>query len=363
METKLRLVWCLVVLLGSASTGCGGSDAPAADGARESSDAQISGVDAATEADEPDADEETVADSTLPTRESDGGTNVPEEAGRDAGTAIDASSVRLDGGNATTDASHADLDAGEAGEAAVDGSSPSEHDAGLVPGNAVRVANVGGLTFDFCYRPHSTGTEPYTGPALRSLGLSGGLVNNEVSSYFPVLAPGDYDFILRPGGNSTPCTGTGRVVMVHIPDAAFVTLLVVAGGPNAQVYVFVDEHTVDPTKAKIRLLNGASTSGIEVGIGTGGSFMPLISGVLQSKVGQGTGVDANGYLELAPLVSQTFVGRIDGTTADFVVAPGITLLAGSVTTIFATLAPSPSSLFCDDLDNARRPRATCVVHP
>jgi hypothetical protein len=198
----------------------------------------------------------------------------------------------------------------------------------------IRIANLGSSagSFDFCVRRHdSANTALYDiGPVLGSRGVSSGIPQQRASAYFD-FESGRYDFRLV-AANAPDCTKP----LPFRSDAPFFIPYDIASAPemandtwwtlvahsvgnhdNDSFSTFQDEHASVPEKALVRFANVTSLrSAMDFGFGRDATFSLLFANVAADKVGSGDGVDALGYLPIAP-ASQTYaVDRFAGGAGD-----------------------------------------------
>jgi len=108
--------------------------------------------------------------------------------------------------------------------------------------------------------------------------------------------------------------------------------------PSFGLKVFADNHAapIPAGNVNLRFIHASpGTAAVDVGLGSGGSFVPLFANVAFGNIGVGVGIDPNGYVSSAPLAAQTLSARLSGGTMDAVVAPNITITANTLATAFA----------------------------
>jgi hypothetical protein len=245
-------------------------------------------------------------------------------------------------GGVACDGSVAPPDGGTIGPmvdaATIDGASPPSPDAGgssdAGTGTAhIRLANFGSqnTSFDFCARKHDpANSSPYDiGPVLASRGVASGILQQQVTAYID-FAPGQYDFRLV-GPNAPDCTKP----LSFNPVAPFLIPYDVTDAPNTEsdtwwTFIahgsgnhgnafskFQDEHAPAPEHALVRYANVTSFDrAMDFGFGTDASFSPVFTNVAFRQVGAGEGVDALGYLRIAPVSQQFAVDRFTGGAGD-----------------------------------------------
>jgi hypothetical protein len=220
----------------------------------------------------------------------------------------------------------------------------------------------------FCLRPLDQAVAtPYTVRPQRS---SYDLFTDD---YLPV-SPGRYELWVEPGSvfdgdGGVPCAAASGSVNVEIPNVDHATLVVVApqsllGGSSVGVLgasVFVDELSVSPGKAKLRLLNVGSISGaLAIGFNDdAGVFTPWISDVTYAQPGKGADVNEHGYVELEPFAMRVVAGATYATQGSVparssTTTKNITLGPDTITTVIAS--GSGAYDFCDD----RTQRCVCT---
>jgi hypothetical protein len=192
---------------------------------------------------------------------------------------------------------------------------------------------------DLCIKQ---GSGSFTGPVLKGLGAASGLAYPQVTKYLE-LDEGQYTARLV-APNAADCTAS----LAGLPDYALPALsagtyataaavgLVAANPMTFTVKPLVDNHTVATGKASIRFVHASpGTPAVDVGVGSGANFTAIFSNVAFAGIATGTGIDANGYFETAPLSNVTVSARAHGGTTDALIVPGVSLDAGQVATAFA----------------------------
>jgi hypothetical protein len=135
--------------------------------------------------------------------------------------------------------------------------------------------------------------------------------------------------------------------------------------------VFVDDRDapVPAGNINLRFIHASpGTAAVDVGLGSGGTFIPLFINVPFRNFGLGVGIDANGYLSAAPLAAQTLSARLSGGTTDALVVPNVTITPGSLATAFAIGKVGDTShplkvLMCTDSSPATGVLTPCTVVP
>jgi hypothetical protein len=222
---------------------------------------------------------------------------------------------------------------------------------------------------DVCLRPHAASGAFSIGPVLKSLSVTAGLSYPQVTAYVPVPA-GQYDVrIVAPNAAdcATALAGLPDITdLPSLPAGAYATvaaegLLMSDAGPGFGLHAYVDDHMVDAAKIKLRFVHASpGTPSVDVGLGTGESFVALFSNVAFGAAG------TPAYLETSPVSSATVVARPAGTQTDALVIPGVSIPAGAIVTAFAigNAAGAPLKTdICIDLDTAKAPLSTCSVLP
>jgi len=239
----------------------------------------------------------------------------------------------------------------------------------------VRVVNLvsDAPALDVCLREHSVDpSAPFgVGPLLASSGLTAGLAYPQASAHVAV-PPGTYDLRVV-AAHATDCA----TPLAGIPDRAnagtfepghYASLVAVGSLAKSfwAVDVLSDEPAPTPGRAKLRFVHDTMAApALDVGMGGGGAFVPLFTGVSFRSAGTG---DANGFVDVAPS-SSTLVLRVAGRTFDTLSVPGFALREGTVTTVFSIGVAGAggnllgSMLRCDDADTSHAPLANCSVVP
>jgi hypothetical protein len=285
-----------------------------------------------------------------------------------AGACGSSSARRFDGGDAGSGHdSAADSISTPASDAGVhvDAVSEAEASAGAdaaapVPRAFVRLAHLSPdlPAVDLCVAPH--GTSDYQGPLLGRLanrdgGGGGGVSYPQVSAYLSVNA-GQNDVRLVPAG-AISCAPDGADASVSpiipestdlppLPANARVTLLVIGelspAGSDAplKLAVVADDVVLAGGSAVLRAVNAVpSLPAVDFGFGSfAGGWQPLLThvafGAASAAAAPSDGtVDANGYLFILPLASQTVSARASsGATVDVAVASRFDIGLGSIAT-------------------------------
>lgn len=249
---------------------------------------------------------------------------------------------------------------------------------GAAPKRAhVRIAHLSpdAPAVDACIAPAGTGA--FAGPLLSSLGAATGLVYPQVTTYVD-LPVGSYDVrVVAPGagcGTSLVPDTTGVAVTDGLTATIAATGVVSATGsaahdPTFALAVFADDTSVTSGKAKLRFVHASpGTPAVDVGLGSGQSFTRVFGNVAFRHTASGTGIDANGYVETAPVTSAVSA-RLTGGTSDALVVPSVTLAAGSISTAFAIGGKTGAStnplrvLLCGDNATPSGLLTACTVAP
>ncbi|MGA7118736.1 MAG: DUF4397 domain-containing protein [Polyangiaceae bacterium] len=195
---------------------------------------------------------------------------------------------------------------------------------------------------DVCLKSHASATWPAK-PLLNSLGASAGLSYPQVTTYVDVPVDAyDVRIVLATAtdcsAGAVPDTSNVQVTAGLSATVAAIGDLTVAGSdPAFSLKVFPDDRTVDPAKAKLRFIHASpSTPAVDVGVGTGASFMKLFADVaFGATAAAGASIDADGYLSTAPVSGVNVTARVANATTDALTVPGISLPAGTIATTFA----------------------------
>jgi hypothetical protein len=248
---------------------------------------------------------------------------------------------------------------------------------------------------DVCLAP--TGSAFAGAGILRRLNVTAGLAYPQVTTYLDVPVA-SYSVRLVAAA-ATDCTtavvpDTPNVVVVDnlyatigalgdltvppadagAPDAGTADGATVDGGTIPTSFglkVFVDDRDppIPPGNINLRFIHASpGTAAVDVGLGSGGAFIPLFINVPFSNFGIGVGIDPNGYVSTAPLAAQTLSARLSGGTTDALVVPNVTITAGSLATAFAIGKVGDASkplkvLLCMDSGSATGALTTCTVVP
>lgn len=222
---------------------------------------------------------------------------------------------------------------------------------------------------DFCVRPRAapgSADRPWQGPLIGALGAPSGLAYPQLTGYIP-LAADTYDIRVLTASQTATCDAqllSGTYVYSDVPRLApgsSVTLVLAghAPGSDAQrgldLQAFQDEQTAPPGQAELRIIHASPDApSVNVGFGTGESFVPLASYLSYLGFARGGPFDFNGYLLTPPISGQTLELRDTSNQTELLIVNGFSLPADSVTTVFAIGVPGSTStplklLNCDDL--------------
>jgi hypothetical protein len=224
---------------------------------------------------------------------------------------------------------------------------------------------------DMCLRARGASEDApvadFAGPVLRANGLPEGLLPGQMSSYFSV-APGAYDLRAVAGG-ATDCATQLNVsthaALSELNAGEYRTLVVV--GTSGRLLFRVQNLLDEPTgSARVRLVSTALPSPtLSVGLGTGESFVPWISGVPSVSIGSPPETDANGYAHVSPVSGQTLSLRAGQGGAQIAYIPDFQLAEGDAVTFFGRASAAGAFGFglvtCYDLDESSAPLASCSV--
>ena len=280
---------------------------------------------------------------------------------------------------------------GAASDAGAAEGTASDADAGVAAAQAfVRLANwtpdAPSAGFDACLAP--TGTSGWIGPLLArtfpegSLGQGGanGLQFPSVTKYFGV-APGQYDMQVVASG-STDCT-TGLLPVTPLPAlglASRTTLATVGdvdprgNDTGLKVAVFFDDVEAPSREAAVRIINAIpSVAYLDVGTGSlmAHDFAALFTsagfGVVGASLADGGSLGLTGYASIAPVMGAQFSAHPTGTeTTDTATATGVSLSAGSVTTMAVINGANggfpPQFLVCTDSGPVSDEQTPCRVY-
>ncbi len=227
---------------------------------------------------------------------------------------------------------------------------------------------------DVCVKSHSSMTWPAK-PLLNSLGSTTGLNYPQVTTY--VSLPVDAYDVRIVVATATDCStsavpDTNNVAVaagLYATVAATGDLTVAGTDPAFALKVFPDDRAVVTGMAKLRFIHASpSTPAVDVGVGTGASFMKLFADVaFGSTAAAGGAIDANGYLETAPVSDVNVTARIANAATDALTVPGISLPAGAIATAFAIGAKTGQAtnplqvLLCTDSAPANGLLASCLA--
>jgi hypothetical protein len=208
---------------------------------------------------------------------------------------------------------------------------------------------------DVCLAPAGSGR--FTGPVLEGAGGAGGLSYGQATRYLDVAA-GAYDVrVVAATAADCATSVVPDTAGAVLPEGSTITVAATglaapgAGQPGFALVPLVDETQVAAGKAKVRFVHASpGTPSVDVGAGSGESFVPLFTAVAFGEV------DADrapaGYLETDPLSGATLSARATGTTSDALIVPGVTLPAGAIVTVFAVGLldgePPLAALVCAD---------------
>jgi len=247
-------------------------------------------------------------------------------------------------------------------------------DSSTTPGNIyLRVAHLSpnAPSVDFCIQ---NGTGSFTGPVLKSLGVTAGLAYPQVTKYLTVTE-GTYTVrLVAPNAAScdTSLAGLPTYTLPALSNGTYATAAavgLVGGTPGFTVKPFVDDFTAPAGQGRLRFIHASpGTPAVDVGVLAAPTFTPIFTNVTYPSIGSGTGIDANGYYATAPLTNVTLSARPTGTTTDALVIPGVSLAAGSTATAFAIgiLGSTPTPLkvlLCGDNAAPTGELSTCAVAP
>jgi hypothetical protein len=249
---------------------------------------------------------------------------------------------------------------------------------------SLRVAHLspGAPAVDFCIAPH--GTQTFTGPIMKSLGVTAGLAYTQVTKYLSVNAQ-QYDVRLvapNAASCSTPLVAElpDFTSLPAIPANGYVTVGAIGVIGNATtpftLKAYIDESTAPSGKIKLRFVHDSpGTPAVDVGTGTGSSFSPIFENVSYSNfAAQGATIDANGYatanpIDASPTAPVTITARVHGTTTDALSIPlTAPIAAGTVGSAFAvgllTSTATPLQVvLCGDNGPPSGAFSTCLVAP
>jgi hypothetical protein len=233
----------------------------------------------------------------------------------------------------------------------------------------VRVAHLSpdAPAVDVCLRP--SGPAAFAGPVLESLGAAAGLAYRQVTTWVE-LPTGAWD-VRVVTADATSCA-TGAVpdtTGVVLPDDLVATVAatgLLGGTPAFGLTVLVDDVTPSDTQAKLRFVHASpGTPPVDVGTGAAGTFAAVFDAVAFRSIDATAG--ANGYATLGPVTGATLSARATGTTADALVLEGVTLPAGSITSVFAIgvlgATPPLQALVCADDAPAAGLLTPCAAVP
>jgi len=205
-------------------------------------------------------------------------------------------------------------------------------------------------------------------------GLTDGLDYPQVSAYI-ALAPGAYDLRFVKADATDCSTPLAPVppppdVVNFLPsfDAGSYWTLVYGPSLAGKFFSFgphMDDPIAAPEHAKLRFINEIMPRVVlDMGIGTGESFVPFFTGVDFEETGSGDGVGPNGFLETEPICAQPLVVRVTNDTTDRLVVPDFSLSANSITTIFSigeSFISDDHLLVCHDEDKSQAFLSNCSV--
>jgi len=236
----------------------------------------------------------------------------------------------------------------------------------------VRVAHLSpnAPAVDFCVK---NGTGSFTGPVLKGLGITTGLPYSSVTEYLSLTAGTYAARLVAPDAAdcTTSLAGLPDYDLPALGDGTYATVAavgLVGGTPAFTVKPFIDEHASAAGKAALRFIHASpGTPAVDVGLESGATFTPVFSAVTYPSITTGGGVDANGFIETAPLTGVTVAARVTGTTTDALVVPGVSLPASASATVFAIgiigSSSSPlAALVCVDNAPAVGGLTPCTVH-
>lgn len=288
----------------------------------------------------------------------------------------------MDGGFAfDSGSSPAGLDAGvsprpDAGPAAPDagviGPDAGNPDAGPTQQIVVRVAHLspGGPNLDLCV---GVDGGSFLGPLLEQAGNTAGLGYEQVTAYLGV--PADTTTARIVAANASDCTTPLLGAPdLPLPTGSALTIAAVgivdAAGSGFSTTSFVDESaSADAGSAIVRFVNATPGTPVDVGIESeDGAFTPLFANVNYPGIASGVNIDANGYLETAPLTNVTISIRNHAAPTDLIAAPGVSFAAGESATLFAVGNSNSTrmpvrALVCDDTAAPTNGFAACTVLP
>jgi hypothetical protein len=192
---------------------------------------------------------------------------------------------------------------------------------------------------DICLAP--TGTGAFTAPLLKTLGNDNGLAYAQLTAYVP-LPVGAYD------ARIVHATASGCSIGA-VPDAKNVAIggglvatvaaigdLTRAGSdPGLGLAVFVDDVAVTAGNTKLRFVHASpGTPPVDVGLGSGASFVKVFADVAFGAVATRAPVDTFGYAETSPTTTAV-AARLANSSTDALVVPSVMLPAGQIATAFA----------------------------
>jgi len=228
---------------------------------------------------------------------------------------------------------------------------------------------------DLCIAPANGAFSKAT---LKSLGVFDGLAYPNVTNYveFPV---GMYDVRIIHATASDCSTGAvpdlkgfgihngvvGTVAAIGVLDRAGAA----ANDPGLRLALFADATDVSSGKAKLRFIHASpGTPNVDVGLGSGASFVKVFSNVAFGSIAVHTPIDALGFVETNPFTNAVSA-RLAGATTDALTVPSVNLPASAIVTAFAIGGKTGATtnplkvLLCTDNAAASGLVATCVQAP
>jgi hypothetical protein len=242
----------------------------------------------------------------------------------------------------------------------------------------VRIAHLSPDTpaVDICLAPAGSGQ--YANRLMQTLGANDGLAYPQVTSYVE-LPTGAYDVRLIHATASSCAIGAVPDTMnVQIHDGLVATIGAIgdldrsgaaAGDPALQLRVFIDDTSVAGGHTKLRFIHASpGTPAVDVGLGTGSSWIKVFANVSFGNVAGNNAVDSYGFVETTPVTSPV-AARLAGSSNDALIVPSVTLADGAIATAFAIGGKTGAStnplrvLLCADNAPAAGLLASCTAAP
>nr|HEX4316766.1 DUF4397 domain-containing protein [Kofleriaceae bacterium] len=224
-----------------------------------------------------------------------------------------------------------------------------------------------------------TGTNAFSGPILRSLGVDDGLTYAAVTAYVD-LPVSKYDvrvILANASGCDSPAIPDTVGIAVDGDETATIAAVgdsdpsgAAANDPALHLEVFEDATTAATGQAKLRFIHASpGTPAVDVGLGQGAGFTKVFADVSFGNVATNAGIDALGFVQTSAPVTSAVSARLANATQDALTIPSVTLQSEGVFTAFAIGGKTGASdkplqvLLCDDNAAPSGALSACSIAP